>query len=134
MMNDITAISQTTRPDANFTEGADQRRAQLEAARRRASAAQVESAQVASEQRAEQFRAANEIVSRAVGANTRLEISSGEGSNPFTYRAVDIDTGEVVSEWPPEQFANFIAQLGAQLNAQLGGQAQGSGIVVDEQA
>ena len=87
---------------------AEGRRADLEAARRAASAEQVARAEQAASRRSEQFEVTTEIIQRAIGANTRLEIEAGNGSNPFVYRAIDRDTGEIVSEWPPAQFAALI--------------------------
>ncbi len=124
-MNEVNAINPVTPANNISAERAAQRTAGLETARREATANRVADAEVAQQQRAEQFRQSNEIISRAIGANTRLEISTGQGSNPFTYRAVDVNTGEIVSEWPPEQFANLISALVSE--------AESAGIVVNEQ-
>ena len=80
----------TVRPAPNVEVAANQRRQGLEQARRAATAQQVQSAEAASAQRAEQFRESAEIVQRAIGANTRLEISAGQGSNPFTLSLIHI--------------------------------------------
>ena len=109
---------------------AQTRRANLERARRTASADQVANARDAQARRAEQFRESTEIIQRAIGANTRLEIAEGQGANPFTYRAVDIDSGEIVSEWPPEQFASLVDALATEADTRG---ATVSGLLVNAQ-
>ncbi len=115
---------------AAATNSANQRNDDLREARRAASADRVADAQREQDQRAEQFRETSEIIQRAIGANTRLEITAGLETNRFIYRAIDVDTGEVVSEWPPEQFARFINDLGEQSTSTQ----QLAGLVLDEQA
>lgn len=132
-MTDISAVNaQRVGPAVPGTAiaGAQDRKGDLEQARRSATENSLAQAQDAKERRSEQFRESSELISRAIGANTRLEISSGEGSNTFSYRAIDVDTGEVVSEWPGEDFANLLAVL-ARTNP---AQQPPTGVILDEQA
>jgi hypothetical protein len=43
---------------------------------------------------------ARSLVAQITGANTRVQVDRREGAPGFTYRAIDIATGEVVAEWP----------------------------------
>ncbi len=134
-MTDINSISsqRTVSPNVSAPiSDARDRAAELERARRSATATQVENAESAKARRTEQFRESSELISRAIGANTRVEISAGQGSNPFTYRAVDIDSGEIVSEWPAEDFANLLSVL-ADANGSIVGDSP-AGILLDQQA
>ncbi|MEL7491555.1 MAG: flagellar protein FlaG [Pseudomonadota bacterium] len=88
-----------------------ERSAALAAARKRAQAAQLAEAQVARESQSEQFAISSEAIARAIGANTRISIERTAASDIFVYRAIDTNTGEVVREWPPQQFAEFIRDL-----------------------
>lgn len=107
-----------------------QRRQALSEARHRASAEALQSARDAQDRKAEQRQALRAILEEAVGANTRLLISRAEGFEAFVYRAVDRDSGEVVKEWPPAQFAAMLNDHSAfeQLS-----DAAIYGLVVDEQ-
>ncbi|MEL6378479.1 MAG: hypothetical protein AAFQ29_01800 [Pseudomonadota bacterium] len=107
---------------------ANRRRASLEQARRSASADQIAAAERDTRLRAERFRESTEIIQQALGVNTRVEIAEGDGANPYTYRAIDINSGEVVNEWPPVQFA---ALLGAAVSGESDGIAV-IGIALDE--
>ncbi|MEM1193213.1 MAG: hypothetical protein AAGH42_07450 [Pseudomonadota bacterium] len=112
---------------------ASRRRANLEQARRSASADQIAAAERDTRRRAERFRESTEIIQRVIGANTRVEIAEGDGPNPYTYRAIDINSGEVVSEWPPVQFAAMIeAAVISETSASSRGGIDLSGIALDE--
>lgn len=108
-----------------------QRSAALADARSRASQAALQSAEAAEARRAEQREMVRSILERAVGANTRLSIARNESALTFVYRAIDVDTGEVVREWPPVDFARLLQQNGA--GPDLSGDAL-AGLVLDEQA
>lgn len=56
----------------------------------------------------EALAATREAIARAIGANTRLSITRGDGATEFIYRAIDIDSGEIVQEWPQGAFLNLI--------------------------
>ena len=88
-----------------------ERSAALAAARKRAQAAQLASAQASRESQSEQFAISSAALARAVGANTRISIERTASADIFVYRAIDNDTGEVVREWPPQQFAEFVRDL-----------------------
>ncbi|NWG93533.1 MAG: flagellar protein FlaG [Parvularculaceae bacterium] len=68
-------------------------------------AARAEAAKARSADRLAEVR---EAVARVLGANTRLSISRSESSADFVYRAIDVDTGEIVNEWPQEVFIDLI--------------------------
>lgn len=107
-----------------------QRSAALADARARSSQAALQRAEAAEARRADQRETVRSIFERAVGANTRLSIARGDGLGAFVYRAIDVDSGEVVLEWPPVRFAEFVrdAVRGA------GEASGGAGAVVDEEA
>ncbi|MGE0408018.1 MAG: hypothetical protein AB7P23_02005 [Amphiplicatus sp.] len=90
--------------------GAD-RAAALAEARRRAGAAQIEAEAAARERRAAAIVETREALAEALGANTRIAIARSKTNPVFVYRAIDIESGEVVQEWPPERFADFVNGL-----------------------
>ncbi len=106
-----------------------QRTRELADARRRVSQAAIADAQAAEARRAESRADVRAILERAVGANTRLSVVRNESALTFVYRAIDRDTGEIVREWPPAEFAQFLQDNGA--NLALG---DASGVVIDEEA
>jgi len=108
-------------------ESAENRSQSLERARRSLTAERVADAEQARDRQNAQFEAAREILQRAVGANTRLEIEAADGPSPFVYRAIDISSGEIVSEWPPVQFASMLRATADALSL-----TAPSGVTVDE--
>lgn len=108
-----------------------QRSAALADARRRASQAAVQDADAAEARKAEQLQTARKIIERALGANTKLSIARNDTIKGFVYRAIDVNSGEVVREWPPVQFAQFLREHGAA--KALSADAL-SGLLIDEQA
>ena len=78
---------------------------------------------------AEALAATREAIARAIGANTRLSISRGAGATEFIYRAIDIDSGEVVQEWPQGAFLNLIRGVREDVAADVT-----AGLVLDETA
>jgi len=122
------AIGQTT----ERITGADpvRRNADLAAARQRQSAEALDSASLAEDSRAEQRDAARSVLEQAIGANTRLSIARSDSADTFIYRAIDRDTGEVIQEWPPAQFARLLEEQGARgVSEEII-----AGLVVDEEA
>jgi len=108
-------------------ESAENRSQSLEQARRSLTAERVADAEQARDRQNAQFEAARETLQRAVGANTRLEIEAADGPSPFVYRAIDISSGEIVSEWPPVQFASMLRETADALSL-----TAPSGVTVDE--
>lgn len=106
------------------------RSAELNDARRAAGQAALQSAEAAQARKAEQRETTRAIIERAVGANTRLMISRSNTADTYIYRAIDKATGEVVKEWPPVQFAQFLQENGA---AEISSEAI-QGLLVNEQA
>lgn len=80
----------------------------LAEARARTRADSVEQARDQRVRSAEALAATREAIARAIGFNTRLSISRAEGALDFVYRAIDIDSGEIVQEWPEEAFLTLI--------------------------
>lgn len=76
--------------------------------RRELSQDQIARAEDSKARAADQLAELREAVARVVGANTRLSISRSENSLNFVYRAIDVDTGEVVNEWPQETFVELV--------------------------
>jgi len=113
-------------------ESGAERSAALAASRKRAQAAQIASAEAARASQSEQFAISSEAIARAIGANTRLSIERTTSTDVFVYRAIDRDTGEVVREWPPQQFAEFLRDIQS-VGSQQPVQEQ-TGRVFDEQA
>ncbi len=85
-----------------------ERSAALADARRQSSAAAIDRAAVSEARSTEQVAETREAISRALGANTRLSIARDPGSPRFVYRAIDVDTGEIVHEWPQERFIDLV--------------------------
>ena len=110
---------------------AAQRSQALADARQRSSQAALQTADAAQARKAEQREMLRSILEQAVGANTRLSIAKPDGADAFIYRAIDVDSGEVVREWPPAQFAQLLEQDGAA--RQLANEAL-AGLLIDEQA
>jgi len=113
--------------------GADpaQRSAALADARQRASQAALQSAKAGETRKMDQRETTRTILERAIGANTRLSIARNGSNDTFVYRAIDVNSGEVIIEWPPVQFAKFLVDNGAA--AGLAADAL-QGLVLDEQA
>lgn len=89
-----------------------ERSAALANARHRASEQAVAEAKLGEARRAEQLAQARNAIQRAVGANTDLSISRNDQIGTYIYRAIDRATGEVIREWPPVQFAQFLHENG----------------------
>lgn len=103
-----------------------ERTAALADARRHAQQAHLQSAQEAETRQSEQFAKASEAVQRALGANTRLSIARNEAAGIFVYRAIDRDTGEVIQEWPPEQFVRLVEALNAEMRQEIAEEVLGA--------
>lgn len=98
-------------------------------ARRRASQGALADAQAGEARRADRLQDARAIIERALGANTKLSISRDDASPTYIYRAIDVDTGEVIREWPPAEFVEFFAEQKREFSV-----GDPAGVVVDEQA
>ncbi len=108
-----------------------QRSTALAEARKRSSAAALQNAEAAESRKADQREMVRAILERAVGANTRVSIARQESDMTFVYRAIDVETGEVVREWPPADFAKLLEKSGA--TAGLAEDVM-AGLAFDEQA
>lgn len=76
--------------------------------RREISQEQLARAEDSRARAADQLSELREAVARIIGANTRLSISRSENSLGFVYRAIDVETGEVVNEWPQDTFLDLV--------------------------
>jgi flagellar protein FlaG len=70
---------------------------------------------LAPDQRVDVVQAAVEkLIKRSLPSNSKLQVVQDEQSGTFIYRSVDAETGEVLSQWPPEQLVklrDYLAQL-----------------------
>jgi flagellar protein FlaG len=98
----------STSATAPIDQAGQERSAALAEKRRALSAEQVAKSDAARAERAEQLAEIREAIARVVGANTRLSVARSEMTANFVYRAIDIDTGEVVHEWPQDRFIELI--------------------------
>ncbi len=85
----------------------EERSAALAESRRQTSAEQVARAEQAQARTADRLAEVREAVARVLGANTRLSIARTNAFD-FVYRAIDVDTGEVINEWPQAVFVDLI--------------------------
>lgn len=104
---EVNALSPSTQAPRQDRSG-EQRNEALAEKRRTLSAEQVARAEDQRARAADQLAEVREAVQRVLGANTRLSISRSETSFDFIYRAIDIDTGEVVNEWPQDSFIELV--------------------------
>ena len=82
--------------------------------------------------RSELTEASREAIAKALGANTRISIERTDAQDVFVYRAIDRDTGEIINEWPPHQFAELLRTAQAGQGAEV--DIVESGVIVDEKA
>lgn len=47
----------------------------------------------------------------SVASNTRLSIMLDEATNRYVFKSVDVDTGEVIQQYPTEQMLRQIARV-----------------------
>ena len=113
---DITRINDSQAAARHMEQG-QERAAALAEARRRSSAEARQSVAEATARQEELFAASREIIAQATGANTRLSITKSEQAGAFVFPAIDVETGEVVMQWPPEQFAALAKSLGLAADA-----------------
>lgn len=108
-------------------QAANDRAAALADARKRSNAQHQEAASQSRERQAEQIAELRDLIARATGADTRLSIMRSDSRDTFVYRAIDTKSGEIVQEWPPVQFAEFVNSLMPGAGEQL------AGLVVDSE-
>ena len=104
---EVNAVSQqqpASRPDRS----GDQRNEALAQKRRELTNDHIARTEDSRARASDQLAELREAVARVTGANTRLSISRSENSNSFIYRTIDIDTGEVVNEWPQDIFIGLV--------------------------
>ena len=70
-------------------------------------------------QQADRLQRTQQLVSELVGANTRVQVDRRENAPGFHYKAVDVETGEIIAEWP------FVAEGAAEAGA------EGEGVLLD---
>ncbi|MEO1252977.1 MAG: hypothetical protein AAFW81_11610 [Pseudomonadota bacterium] len=118
-------------PVSTTPSGADpaERNQRLADARSQSSESALARAEAAEARRADNRQNAREVLAEVLGVNTRISIERSTAPFSFIYRAIDVDTGEIVREWPPADFAQFLESQGltaAGLDA--------AGLTVDESA
>lgn len=96
---------------AQLAQAGELRARTLAEARRAASLRQQDAAEARTARQAETAAATREAIAQAIGANTRLAIIRAESAPIFIYQAIDADTGEVVRQWPMQQFAELLNQI-----------------------
>jgi uncharacterized FlaG/YvyC family protein len=108
---EVTAATQSY--PAHRGERSGERRNEALAEKRRQLNAEVAArAEEAKARSADRLAEVREAVARVLGANTRLSISRSETNLDFVYRAIDVDTGEIVNEWPQDVFVDLIRGVG----------------------
>jgi len=109
---EVNALSQSSAARAaaseHFERSGEARQKALEESRRTVTEREIARVDQSKARSAEQLAELREAVARAIGANTRLSISRSSNSLDFVYRAIDVDTGEVVNEWPQDVFIELI--------------------------
>jgi uncharacterized FlaG/YvyC family protein len=67
------------------------------------------------EQRVEVLQeAVAKLIKKSLPGNSKLQIEQDKITGTFIYRAIDPDTGEVISQWPSEkmlELRDFLAQM-----------------------
>jgi len=51
------------------------------------------------------------LTKKLIGENASLSISFNEEVNNFIYQSVDKETGEILNQWPPEDYIRKLASL-----------------------
>ncbi len=119
----------STIPDAAVIANVDpnERNQALAAARREATQNALAEAEASDARRAERLQNARAAIQHALGVDTRISVVRNDAAATFVYRAIDVDTGEIVREWPPAEFAQFLENSGAQTDTLVE-----AGAIVDE--
>jgi len=104
---DVSALSQPHAAPSTDRSG-EKRNDALAQKRREQTHEHIARAEDSKARAADQLAELREAVARVIGANTRLSISRADNSPGFVYRAIDVDTGEVVNEWPQDIFIGLV--------------------------
>jgi|GEM_PF-3220959 len=128
---DSVRLDLSTRVAAQQNGGVERTEA-LAQARKQLQSDQLQAAQTSQQSRSELTAASREAIARALGANTRISIERTDAQDIFVYRAIDRDTGEVINEWPPHQFAELLRSAQTEPGDQI--EPVESGVIVDEKA
>lgn len=113
---EVHALSHSAAPRGEL---AGERNAALAEKRRKSTEAQLARADQAKARAADRLAEVREAVARVIGANTRLSISRSESPFAFIYRAIDIDTGEIVHEWPQSRFIDLVRAVSEDVRADV---------------
>lgn len=112
-------------PNANAA--ASNRTDALAARRREAVAERTAAADAARARASQELAATREAIARAIGANTRLSITRSDAPGAFVYQAIDVDTGEVVHQWPQGAFLQLVQGVREDVNADVQ-----AGLLIDQ--
>lgn len=104
---EVNALSQSPSVARSDRSG-EQRNEALAQKRREQSQEHIARSEETRARASDQLAALREAVARVTGANTRLSISKSSNTHGFVYRAIDIDTGEVINEWPQATFIGLV--------------------------
>ncbi|MDZ7627510.1 MAG: hypothetical protein U5J99_03755 [Parvularculaceae bacterium] len=96
----------------------EQRSEALAERRRQSSADLQQRAAEAAARSTDRLAEVREAVARVLGANTRLSIARTDAFD-FVYRAIDVNTGEVINEWPQAVFVDLIRGVGEDVRADV---------------
>lgn len=114
----VNALSQQT-PAPPPATSADARSEALAEKRRTLTDEQLARADAAKARASDSLAEVREAVARVLGANTRLSISRSDTSLNFVYRAIDVDTGEIVNEWPQDKFVELVRGVRSDVRADI---------------
>jgi len=125
---EVNALSQSNPAPRTETSG-ERRNSALADKRRELTQEHIARAEDSRAKAADQLAELREAVARVIGANTRLSITKAADSQNFVYRAIDVDTGEIVSEWPQDVFVDLVRGVREDVRADID-----SGLVLDHVA
>ncbi len=115
---EVNALTQTPSAPRQDRSG-EQRNEALAQKRRAQTQEEVARAEESRARAADRLAEIRESVARVLGANTRLSISRSETSFDFVYRAIDIDTGEIINEWPQDTFIELVRGVSEDVRADV---------------
>lgn len=127
---DVTAQNTTANTAIDLGVKGAERTAALAEARSSASEARAREAAAARARGAEKLAETREAIARAVGANTRLSIERSGNASQFIYRAIDINTGEVINEWPEDKFLALVRSVRSDVQTDI----EAKGLILDDLA
>ena len=114
-VNALSHSQSAPRPDRS----GEQRNEALAQKRRESTLDHIQRAEDSKARASDQLAQLREAVARVIGANTRLSIMRADNSLGFVYRAIDVDTGEIVNEWPQDTFVELVRGVREDVQADI---------------